>query len=296
MLGVGEHARRFLRIQQRFRESDFNSFNSILSLKYSFMRSDQHRVFNSTTHEVHPQTGHRRPVASGFDSSEAEVEEEIQERALSRVQRIVRAEVCHLFCIVGTCDESYPQGSRSGYDNSIATTPPAHGTPTGADLPMPGTFTPNYLTASDQSHRGTSQAPQELSLVLYNHVDQSSGLSLPAAPAPSTDPDDPMVGIPEEPSPTVPLETDGIDSLAGRGSLTPRPGSAVLSPSPQAGSQSPVPLTRDKGKGRAERPYSDEESMSNVGEDIEMTNAGTNSTPWRDEYDEVFFVFSCFRN
>ena len=53
--------------------------------------------------EIDRQAGQSRPIVPDYGSSEAEVEEEIEEDVLLRALEIVRAEVCTalLFCIVG---------------------------------------------------------------------------------------------------------------------------------------------------------------------------------------------------
>ena len=146
----------------------------------------------------------------------------------------------------------------------------ARGTPTDADLPMPGTFTPDRPTIPDQSYRDTSQAPPELSLVLYR----------PASPV------SPMEFGEETErqfSPTATLETENVDYRTENGSSTPRRGYAEIPRSPsQVSSQSPLPSRLDKGKGRMEPPYPDDESMVDPveGEDINMSDLDTNTTPF----------------
>ena len=130
---------------------------------------------------------------------------------------------------------------------------------------MPGTFA---LTAVDRPNRGTSPAPQELSLVLYRPGDQSP--SRPSPPASPTGPDDPARETARQFSPTATLESDQVDRYGDRGSLTPKP-SGLGSPS-RADSQSPVPLGKRNYKGKHRAVYSDKDSISGTdeGEDVDM--------------------------
>ena len=142
--------------------------------------------------------------------------------------------------------------------------------------------------AADRSSRGSSQAPQELSLVVYRPTDQGPSLSCPASPAYLAEIGSPARETERHFSPTATLETEYVENWAEHNSLTPKPGNADLSPLSRASSPSSVPLRCNNGKGRAEQ-YPDEESISDpVGDyDAEMSDLYGQPGP-------VFLVSSCF--
>jgi hypothetical protein len=162
---------------------------------------------------------------------------------------------------------------------------------------MPGNFEQNHLTAPDQSYRDTSQAPQELSLVLYRPADQISSRSRPASPARPTESNDPVREAERPLSPTFTLETENVEDWASRGSVTPRLGNTDLGSPSRASSQGSSPVRGNKGKQRAEQPYSDEERVlgPEEDEDCDMVDPGTDSTPRRPS-GQVIYVSSHFCN